>query len=268
METEKLKAWGAELYYISPTASIGPQTILKGAPGMPMHAVKDGHEIEARELNLIGADQYGNGQQAFAKGPGQIDIYDKSNPQNALPSHAVWHDNLIIVKERDGDKAVDFITLTGDASLVDEEHKYSLEGQRLHTWLEADTPAANDGKDGGADAPAPKQKVRKIEAFEKVTLRSEQLIIHLANHLNILFKNQTGAGGQLPEVLPDPGKAAPTSLAQNLAELSGPVRVPSYFRPCPRPKRRPSRLPKATSRSSYGPMTWWPIWSRWAISRS
>ena len=209
METEKLKAWGAELHYRSPTASTGPQTILKGSPGTPMHAVKDGHEIEARELHLIGADKHGNGQQAFAKGPGQIDIYDKSNPHNTLPSHATWRDSLIIVKEKDGDKTLDFITLTGDASFVDEEHKQSLEGQRLHVWLEPEAPVADAAKDRAATGPATsRQKLRKIEAFEKVTLRSEPLIIHLTNHLAIPFKNQAAAGGQLPDVSPEPRERA------------------------------------------------------------
>ena len=46
-----------------------------------MHAIRDGNMIEAQELHLIGADKTGDGQQAFAKGPGRIDLLDKG-----------WHD--------------------------------------------------------------------------------------------------------------------------------------------------------------------------------
>ena len=125
MDTENLVAWGTELFYRSPTATTGPQTILRGSPAKRMHAVKDGHTIEAQDLHLIGADKNGNGQQAIAKGPGQIDLYDKSNPNNKLPSHASWYDTLVAVKERDGDKMLDVLTLVGNASFVDEQQKQS-----------------------------------------------------------------------------------------------------------------------------------------------
>src|SRR5262249_43392557 len=154
---EDLEAWGDELHYRSATASTGPQTILKGSA---MHATKDGHKIVARELHLIGADKYGNGQQAFARGPGRIDVYDKSNPNNLYPNRAEWRDSLIIVRENNGDIVQDLITLTGDASFVDEEHKQELRGQRIQVWLESDRPGSARAVRATS---APKQQVRNIE---------------------------------------------------------------------------------------------------------
>ncbi len=173
MDTENLVAWGTELFYRSPTATTGPQTILRGSPAKRMHAVKDGHTIEAQDLHLIGADKYGNGQQVIAKGPGQIDLYDRSNPDSTLPSHAVWYDTLVSVKERDGDKMLDVLTLVGNASFVDEEHKQSLYGQRLQVWLFADKQPDDAQKKREAKlANSSKQKIHKIEAFDKVRAQS------------------------------------------------------------------------------------------------
>jgi hypothetical protein len=199
MDTENLVAHGEELHYRGPTANAGPQTILKGSP---MRAVKDGNEIKAGELHLIGADKKGNGQQALARGPGQIDIYDKSNPNKATPSRAVFRDGLITVKERDGDKLLDVLTMTGDASFVDEEHKRTLSGQRLQVWIESERPGdAGAGRAAGATSGA-RQKVRRIEAFERASLRTLEFIIHQTNHLTVLVKNEPLAGTQLPEILP------------------------------------------------------------------
>ena len=82
------EAYGAELRYESEKAGLGAQSILKGSAEKPMNAVKDGHEIEASELQLIGADSKGNGQRAYAKGPGRINIFDKANPNNCCSNLA------------------------------------------------------------------------------------------------------------------------------------------------------------------------------------
>ena len=56
MDTENLEGYGAELHYRSPTATTGPQTILKGSKTALMRALKDGHQIKAQELQLIGVE--------------------------------------------------------------------------------------------------------------------------------------------------------------------------------------------------------------------
>ncbi|MFO0965663.1 MAG: LptA/OstA family protein [Gemmataceae bacterium] len=196
MDSEQLAAWGAELHYRCPTATTGPQTTLKGAP---MNAVKEGHKIQCQELHLIGADKKGMGQQAFAKGPGQLDLYDKNNAKKEYPFHAFWKDSLIFVKDRDGEKVFDLITLTGDAVFLDEEHKQELQGQRLQVWLDsaAKTVAA-------ADAPKElgRQRPHKIDAFERVAMRSPEMIIDRCHHLIVRFQNQDTLDARLPEALP------------------------------------------------------------------
>src|SRR5205823_1976839 len=124
-------AYGTELHYRCAGAGIGPQTILKGNP---LHAVKEANKIAAFELHLIGPDKNGQGQKAFAKGPGQIDMYDKTT--KTYPTHALWKDSLISTKERDGDRIFDLLTLTGDASFIDELRKQELHAQRLYVWSE------------------------------------------------------------------------------------------------------------------------------------
>jgi hypothetical protein len=239
LESENIDASGVELHYRSPSAGTGPQTILKGPAGAPMHAVKDGHKIEARELHLIGADQNGNGQQAFAKGPGRIDLYDKSNPGNQFAKHAVWNDSLISVRERDGDKTLDILTLTGDAAFVDEEHQQSLYGQRVHVTLESDlAPSAlAPGRLPSANSSS-KQKPRRIEAFEKVALRSPEFIIHLTNHLDVIFKNEPVAGSKLP---------AQVTLLQPLAP---PGSEPPPVQPSTGPTSRGEGPPSPTERKT------------------
>ena len=84
---------------------------------------------------MFGPDKNGGGQHAFAKGHGKIDMLDKNlevdpkqktNDSKAKADdgkppytlHAIWKDNLISVKDRDGDKVYDLLTLTGDAAFI------------------------------------------------------------------------------------------------------------------------------------------------------
>ncbi len=202
MDSENLEAKGTELHYISPTAGTGPQTILKGAP---LRALKDGHKILAQELRLVGADKYGNGQRAYGRGPGQIDLFDKTNPTNSHPNHAKWNDNLLIVKERDGDKFLDVITMTGNASFEDDVHKQALSGERLQVTMESSSSSGEDGRKVEINASSvAKQNLRRIEAFEKVRAHAPEYILRDAKHLDIRVRTGPGPGGQLPDVLPQP----------------------------------------------------------------
>jgi hypothetical protein len=209
MDSENLEAWGSELYYHSATATSGPRTVLKGSP---MHAIRDGNTIVALELHLFGPDKNGGGQHAFAKGPGKIDMLDKNleteakqksgdakpKSDDARPPytlHAIWKDNLISVKDRDGDKVYDLLTLTGDAAFIDDEHKQSLQGQRLQVWFEqTNGPDGNKQKaDGGS-----RQSPHKVEAFERVTVHSEEMQVERCHHLTIVFKEVVAKDDQLP----------------------------------------------------------------------
>ena len=178
MDTENLEAYGTELHYRSAGPNAGPQTILKGSP---LHAIKEANKIEARELHLIGADKSGNGQKAFAKGPGQIDLFDRAT--KSYPTHALWRDSLVSTKERDGDKVFDLLTLAGDAAFIDEAHKQEMYAQRLQVWSEPLRPAESDTakSDELAASGAPRHKPHKIEAFERVSARqADEFIVKQA----------------------------------------------------------------------------------------
>jgi hypothetical protein len=199
-EVERLEATGSDLYYYCATEASGPKTVLKGEP---LNAIKDRNYIKARELTLVGADPKGNGQQALAKGPGQIDLFDRNNPTEPYPLHAVWRDTLKVVKDREGDRIYDLLTLTGDAAFLDDEHNQELSAQRLQVWLEPPDHAAPPMEPQKLTAvEVPRQRPHKLEAFEHVKTRSADLIIHDSEHLIVRFKDAPTGEQKLPEALP------------------------------------------------------------------
>jgi hypothetical protein len=206
MDTENLEAYGNELHYYAAEPGRGPKTILKGSP---MRAVKDGHKITARELQLTGADQAGNGKSAFGKGSGQIDLLDKASTEPKYSTHITWKDTLVSTMERDGDKLYERWTITGDAVYVDEDQKQELRGQTIQLWLDSGDPARGGPKSSGG----PKQRPDKIEAFDGVTARAQDTIIKHADHLLIIFRPEVASGAMLPEIPVPPTQAVPTQPA-------------------------------------------------------
>lgn len=214
MDTEQLVAFGSELMYYSPTASSGPQTVIKG---QPLKASKEGHVITARELLLVGANKEGKGQRAFAKGPGQIDMYDKSKstPDRPLyPWHAFWKDTLTSTKDEVGGKVYDLITLSVDAAFVDDEQQQQLHGQKIQVWLEpADKSSAKSDKNAkaatGASQPLSGQRPAKIDAYGNVFVIAPDMKVKKADHLLVHFDDNGLARDQLPE---DNPSASPLTL--------------------------------------------------------
>jgi hypothetical protein len=202
-EAERLEAVGSDFFYYCATAARGPQTVLKG---QPLNAIKDRNYNRARELMLVGADPKGTGQ-ALAKGPGQIDLFDRNNPKDPYPLHAVWRDTLTVTKDRDGDRVYDLLTLTGDAAFIDEEHAQDLSAQRLLVWLEPPDRAAAPDVSAQKQTPAelPRQRPHKLEAFEHVKTRSADLIVHDTDHLIVRFKDAPPGEQRLPDALPPAG---------------------------------------------------------------
>jgi hypothetical protein len=187
LDTETLSAYCSELIYHCPTPTRGTQTILRGSP---LQAIKDAHKIKAQELILVGEHQKGSGQQVVAKGPGQVDLYDRNNPKNPYSHHALWKDTLITTKAREADRIYDLLTLTGDAAFLDDEHEQELHGQRLQVWLEpgpsyADAQAAKQQ----SSAAGARQRPHKVEAFEQVRVRSPELLVHSCKHLIVRFED-------------------------------------------------------------------------------
>ena len=215
MPTEKLRTRSLELEYFCATEERGPKIVLKGQPLM---AAKEGHELHAQELVLIGADKNGNGQMASAKGPGQFDMFDKSAPEDApesrkFPWKAVFKDSLTSTKDKVGNKEFDLLTLTGDAAIIDEEHKQALQAQRILIWLEPNESTAKaepPQKDNASGAP--QQKPSKLEAFGEVKMMSPDLNVQDAEHLKVYITEETAPENRLPAAAQDSGKpgAGPT----------------------------------------------------------
>jgi hypothetical protein len=221
MDTENLEAYGSELHYHCADPGHGPQTMLKGAP---MRAIKDGNKIKAQELHLTANDRDGKGQRVYAKGPGRIDVTDTANPKKEFPIHVLWNDTLVSTQEWDGQKFYDLWTITQDAAYVDDEQKQELRGQKIQLWM-----VPNDAARGGPRASGgPKNKIHKVEAFERVFAMSPEAIIKRTDHLLIVFRPEIIPGGELPE-LPEPVAASQRAVS------NGPVapglRLPRWTEP-------------------------------------
>src|SRR5687768_15954632 len=100
MESKNLDVYGSGLSFFAASGTEAAKTVLKG---LPMHAVKEGHKVEAVELHLIG-DKSSGGHRVAALGPGRINLYDKTKDRYAL--HATWKKRLTSSKEREGDKVL------------------------------------------------------------------------------------------------------------------------------------------------------------------
>jgi hypothetical protein len=211
MTTDMLHAWSEELEFFCATPERGPKVTLKGK----VKAVKEGHVLHAQQVVLIGADKNGNGQQAIAKGPGQVDLYDKSAPKDAaeirkFPWKAVFKDSLTTTKDKVGNKVLDLLTLTGDAAIIDEEHKEALQAQRLLIWLEPDNPEkANPPPSKENASGAPRQKPKKVEAFDRVKMVAPDMNIRQAEHLTIYFTDEPAPFDRLPATNPDNATTPP-----------------------------------------------------------
>jgi hypothetical protein len=188
-QKEALEAHGKELIYFAATAERGPQTVIKGDAGQPMIALKDNNRIKAVELHMVGADRKGEGQRAYAKGPGRIDLWDKKT--QSYPDHAVWSGALTTIKEQEGNRVYDLLTFEGDAAFVDDEHNQEMRAQRLQVWLEPADRAAAADTDGSPKEPSASsgQRPHKLEAFDHVRTRSPDLRIHDCEHLIVRFKD-------------------------------------------------------------------------------
>ncbi len=239
MDTENLEAYGSELFYRAGEPNKGPQTILKGNP---MHAAKEGHKIEALELHLIGAHgKDGQGQEAHAKGPGRIDLFEKGNVKNPWPVYVLFQDHMTSIKDREGEQFFDLLTFVGDAAFIDEERQQRLHGDQLQVWLQqnqasADVPTAP----GAQGSTASKQKLHRVVAQGHVRAFTPEMNIRQTNRLTISFLPEVATGDKLPEV-------AAVTTSQRPAELPsapGPVTpvAPAPVTPVA-PQATPALLP-------------------------
>lgn len=230
MDSENLAANCTELNYYSSTPERGTTTRLKGSP---LQAVKDGHKIKASELMLVGGNQKGSPQQLEAKGPGQVDLFDRASaaksPDKSHPVHAFWKDTLTSTKDRVGDKLLDLLTFTGDAVFLDEEHDQELQGEKLMVWLEPNERASASGPKAAAgnrpqSSGGSGQRPHKVEAFGRVKARAPEMKIHLCEHLVVLFEEGADV---LPDAVAAVTPTAHTVEKQSAGAVSKSAAVPS-----------------------------------------
>jgi hypothetical protein len=206
-DTEKLEAHCVELIH---DVRDPVTTTLRGNP--KMMAKKDGNVIHCRELQIkevkLPADKTNpegkKGQQVDARGPGQIDLLNRTT--NKITLHAVWMDRL--TTSRDG--PYDLLVLTGKARFVDDEHNQDLQAETLKVWLEEKpAPAAKPRASGGPEATGPVASVERsetsngpqaqqpqsnrrphhLEGLRDVSANSPEMILRDASQLTVWFKD-------------------------------------------------------------------------------
>jgi hypothetical protein len=250
LDSENLACHCADLFYQCATPKRGPKTTLRGDP---LEAVKDGHKIKARELVLEQADSRGNGQQIFAQGPGQVDLFDRSPGKEKHNTHAVWKGVLTSKKVLENNKEMDLLTLTEDAAFLDDEHDQKLFGQRLQVWMETVEPAAQatpvQQPDNGLTPNGSRQRPYKVEAYERVKAEAPDYKISDCSSLKLRFQDGQPPNQVLPPALPSEGAAPPPST------VVGPPLPPdgSSDEKKPGPANPPSAAPPAADKKEEKP---------------
>ena len=181
----------ARSFSITPPADgrRGSRTVIKG--GEPLVAIKTKNKITARELEMESPDQ----QRARASGrmpAARAASTCGTKRAKASPRTRSGATRSTLVKDREGERIYDLLTLTVDAAFLDDEHDQELHAQRIQVWLEPpDDGAAPDTSPAMKEmAPGPSgQRPHKLEAFEHVRTRSADLIVHDTDHLIVRFKD-------------------------------------------------------------------------------
>ncbi len=224
LDSEGMDACGDEMIYIAGDAVKGPQTTLKGEP---LRSAKDGHQMRSKELHLFGANQFGEGQRAWAKGPGQIDLLDPKNPKkDTYPTHVIWRDFLTVVKEKEGGKVYDVMTVTGEASYIDDLQKQELHGERITVHTEQLQEAAQKPDAvGGA-----RTELRRVFAQERVRAFSPEFIVRKAKFLTMTFHPEVARDAMLPTAVetkpaPPPPGPGPGPMPEKGVETKPPVQT-------------------------------------------
>jgi hypothetical protein len=238
LESERMGAYGTELYYRAGDAVNGPQTILKGEP---LKARKDGHRIECTELQLYAANRAGEGQRAWAKGPGQIDLLDPkqtAKDKDVFPTHLLWRDTLTVVKTREGSQVYDLMTVLGDASFIDDKQHQSLHGEKILVWLRSTQDAAKRLNASGSGSN--RQELHRVYAEDKVRAHSPEFVVRRTNRLTMSFLHEVARNDRLPDVLPtvvEPKKEVKKD------EKPGNINPPELAKvdPAPAPQAKPKQ---------------------------
>lgn len=239
-DAEGLHAIGNDFFY----DAVIKQSILKGTPEMV--AMKDGHEIYARELRMDNAGAK-DAQKAKAKGPGRIALLDRATAKRTM--NAQWRDELEFGKEG----PYDYLELVGEAAFADQENNQKLSADRLKVWLKP----AEDGTTVNA-AETQKMRPHHLEATGHVTADSADLTVGRLSkdpteHLIIWFKD-VAPKTELPAA-PAPAGAVNANTA-TLPPAAEPLPLGARPSPTtlPEPTKPVTAPPAAGSRTLTGGM--------------
>ena len=200
INSENLAAEGTKLTYFSPTPNKGAETLLEGSP---MRAMKDAHQIIAKELRLIAPNKEGKGRFAFARGPGQIDLVDQNHIAKAHRYHAIFTESMKVTKSMEAGKECDLLTFKGGAQFRDDGRTSELHADTLQVWLEpAERKASREAvkQKMVKNSNAPRQQPLKLVGTNNVRVFSRELNVKKCEHLVLHFRD--GHPGSLPESMP------------------------------------------------------------------
>jgi hypothetical protein len=184
-DAEGLTALGNDLVYNARTK----ETTLCGSPEMV--AMKDGNEIIARELVMIGSSEDKETQQARAKGPGRFRLLNRETGKR--PQGARWKDMMYFNK----DGGYDLLTLTGEAVFEDLDHGQFLQADQIKVWLEpAEPPPASGAATPASSDDAQKRRPHHMEAIRHVIAKSADMNVHDTDRLVVWFKDVAALPGQ------------------------------------------------------------------------
>jgi hypothetical protein len=201
-DSENLSAFGTDLVYDATLQ----QTVLQGEPN-GMQALKDGHEIYARKLQLNGLNSKGQ-QTAIAWGPGILRMNERGSAkpgERTPPREATWNEQLTFTK----DDGVDLLTLTGGATFVDTAADQRLQARTLKLWLADGKAAAKTGANTGLGSRRP----QRLLAQGQVVAHSPDLDVHDCEQLNVFFIE-----APVPKMVAAPAPA-PTAVAHATAPV-------------------------------------------------
>ena len=159
-------------------------------------------------------------------GAGHIDLYDAKSKE--YKQHAIWTESLTSTKVRESGKILELLTLVGNATFKDDEHKQELNGRKIQVWLEPNgksrEPSKAQSSASAATDSTSQQKPHRLEAWENVSANGPEMVIKWTRHLVLHFKeNLVNLPGALPDTVPPPSKAVePVSAAPRSAKNDGP----------------------------------------------
>jgi lipopolysaccharide export system protein LptA len=275
LETEWVHAWGNKITIESPGEHVYAEgndllhqalthtTVLKGEPEAQL--LKDGDQINAHELEMIEHKDRATdktSQQVTARGRGSIHLIDRATQKRLR--HARWTEKF--TSTRDG--ALDVLTFTGNAALVEDEQllpedivsdekllacKSFIRSDELQVWLEpppaeappSAKPAAKTPA-GPADVGTGGRRPKRLEATGQVIARSPEMRVldrpgQPTQRLTLIFTDVPDVVGPPAPDAARPGAAPPTPAAPKPAAAPGPEPIVVPAAPAKPEPAKPSR---------------------------